>query len=189
MVGTTLLADRGFRDHQDWHYVIRLGLPRYRSVGHTPRPAPTGYAALIGSLSVGWTQPTNRQPAEWIHLRSTRRPRTYRIIEQSFKEDKSGTDTIDPTSIRIRSIGFTNRPMESRLLSWTATIIYSSPRMQFLDRDCYLGLYRISSALLASVPPHPRRLLERLPRTGFKRAGFSRKPNTQGGFPSPATSG
>ena len=133
VASVTLLADRGFRDHQwaalcvqlNWHYVIRLpantwvGLPDGRAQRIDQLAIPQGQrrfypqvtltqkATLIGSLSVGWTQPTNRQPAEWIAVISDQpagpaRLRTYgkrMHIEQSFKEDKSGGFDLDHTRL------------------------------------------------------------------------------------------
>lgn len=129
----TLLADRGFRDHQwaklclklGWQYVIRLpantwvGLPTGWAgridqlavpVGrrrYYQQVALTQKATLICALSVGWTQPTAKQPAEWIAVISSLpagrgRLRTYEkrmLIEQSFKEDKSGGFDLDHTRL------------------------------------------------------------------------------------------
>ena len=93
----TLFADRGFRDHQwaklclrlGWQYVIRLpantwvGLPmgwagRIDQVAvaggrrrYYPQVTLTQQAALTCALSVGWTQPTAQQPAEWIAVISS----------------------------------------------------------------------------------------------------------------------
>ncbi len=128
-----LLADRGFRDHQwatlclslGWHYVLRLPvntwvhLPQgwtgrinqlampvgqrryYRQVALTKK------ATLTCALSVGWTQPTAKQPAELIAVISDQpagrsRLRAYEkrmLIEQSFKEDKSGGFDLDHTRL------------------------------------------------------------------------------------------
>ena len=130
----TLLADRGFRDHQwaalcvqlNWHYVIRLpantwvnppdgraqridqlAIPQGQRRFY-PQVTLTQKATLTGSLSVGWTQPTRQQPAEWIAVISDQpagpaRLRTYgkrMHIEQSFKEDKSGGFDLDHTRLR-----------------------------------------------------------------------------------------
>lgn len=129
----TLLADRGFRDHQwaalcgqlNWHYVIRLPAntwihqPDGRAQRIDQLAIPPGQrrfypqvtltqkATLPGSLSVGWTQPTRRQPAELIAVISDQpagpaRLRTYgkrMHIEQSFKEDKSGGFDLDHTRL------------------------------------------------------------------------------------------
>ena len=129
----TLLADRGFRDHQwaalcgqlNWHYVIRLpantwvnqpdgSAQRIDQLALPPGPRRfypqvtlTQKATLTCSLSVGWTQPTAKQPAEWIAVISDQpagpaRLRTYSKrmhIEQSFKEDKSGGFDLDHTRI------------------------------------------------------------------------------------------
>ena len=56
---------------------------------------------------MGWTQPTAKQPAEWIAVISDQpagpaRLRTYgkrMLIEQSFKEDKSGRFDLDHTRL------------------------------------------------------------------------------------------
>ena len=128
-----LLADRGFRDHQwatlclslGWHYVLRLPantwvhLPQRWTgrinqlavpVGqrrYYPQVALTKKAALTCALSVGWTQPTAKQPAELIAVISDQpagrsRLRAYEkrmLIEQSFKEDKSGGFDLDHTRL------------------------------------------------------------------------------------------
>ena len=92
VASVTLLADRGFRDHQwaalcvqlNWHYVIRLpantwvnqpdgsaqridqlAIPQGQRRFY-PQVTLTQKATLTGSLCVGWTQPTRQQPAEWI---------------------------------------------------------------------------------------------------------------------------
>lgn len=129
----TLLADRGFRDQQwaalcrrlGWQYVIRLpantwvGRPdgwsgRIEqlgvSVGHRryyPQITLTKEAMLTCSLSVGWTPPTAKQPAELIAVISDQPAGPARLraygkrmhIEQSFKEDKSGGFEIDHTRL------------------------------------------------------------------------------------------
>ena len=133
VASVTLLADRGFRDHQwatlclrlDWHYVIRLPANTWihRPDGWTgrldqvavapgqrrfyPQVTLTQKATLPCALSVGWTQPTPKQPAERIAVISDQpaspaRLRTYgkrMLIEQSFKEDKSGGFDIDHTRL------------------------------------------------------------------------------------------
>ena len=129
----TLLADRGFRDHQwaklclrlGWQYVIRLpantwvGLPQgwtgridqlAVAVGqrrYYPQVALTKKATLTCALSVGWTQPTAQHPTELIAVISSlpagrSRLRAYEkrmLIEQSFKEDKSGGFDLDHTRL------------------------------------------------------------------------------------------
>lgn len=128
-----LLADRGFRDHQwaklclklDWQYVIRLptntwvGLPTGWAGRIDQLAVPVGQrryyqqvsltkkATLTCALSVGWTQPTAKHPAERIAVisdlpASRGQMRTYEkrmLIEQSFKEDKSGGFDLDHTRL------------------------------------------------------------------------------------------
>ena len=108
-----------------WHYVLRLpantwvGLPEgwagridqlAVSVGHRryyQHVTLTKKATLTCALSVGWTQPTAQQPAELMAVISDQpagraRLRAYgkrMLIEQSFKEDKSGGFDLDHTRI------------------------------------------------------------------------------------------
>lgn len=133
VASVTLLADRGFRDHQwatlclrlGWHYVLRLpantwvnlpdgwagridqlAVPPGRRRFY-PQGTITKEATLTTALSVGWTQPTAKQPAEWIAVISDQpagpaRLRAYgkrMLIEQSFKEDKSGGFDLDHTRL------------------------------------------------------------------------------------------
>ncbi len=133
VASVTLLADRGFRDHQwaalcvqlNWHYVLRLpantwvnrpdgtagridqlAIPKGQRRFY-PQITLTKEATLTCSLSVGWTQPTTKQPAEWIAVISDqpagparRRAYSKRMhIEQSFKEDKSGGFDLDHTRL------------------------------------------------------------------------------------------
>ena len=129
----TLLADRGFRDHHwaalclrlDWQYVLRLpantwvnlpdggsgridqwAVPQGRRRFY-PQVTRTKKATLTTALSVGWTHPTAKQPAERIAVLSDQpagpaRLRAYgkrMLIEQSFKEDKSGGFDLDHTRL------------------------------------------------------------------------------------------
>ena len=129
----TLLADRGFRDHHwtalclrlDWQYVLRLpantwvnlpdgwsgridqwAVPQGRRRFY-PQVTLTKKATLTTALSVGWTHPTAKQPAERIAVRSDQpagpaRRRAYgkrMLIEQSFKEDQSGGFDLDHTRV------------------------------------------------------------------------------------------
>ena len=129
----TLLADRGFRDHHwaalclrlDWQYVLRLPANTWVNLPDGwsgridqlagpqgrrrfyPQVTLTKKATLTTALSVGWTQPTAQQPAEWIAVISDQpagpaRLRAYgkrMLIEQSFKEDKSGGFDLDHTRV------------------------------------------------------------------------------------------
>lgn len=129
----SLLADRGFRDHQwaalclrlNWQYVLRLPANTWVSLPDGwagridqwavppsqcrfyPQVTLTKKAALTGALSVGWTKPTAKQPAERIAVLSDQPAGPARLraygkrmhIEQSFKEDKSGGFQIDHTRL------------------------------------------------------------------------------------------
>ena len=133
VASVTLLADRGFRDHHwatlclrlDWQYVLRLpantwvnlpdgGSGRIDQLAGPqgrrrfyPQVTLTKQAALPTALSVGWTQPTPKQPAELIAVISDQpagpaRRRAYSrrmLIEQSFKEDQSGGFDLDHTRV------------------------------------------------------------------------------------------
>lgn len=133
VASVTLLADRGFRDQQwaalglrlGWHFVLRL--PANTSVSlpdgwagridqldvpvgrrcYYPQGALTKKATLTCALSVGWTKPTAKQPAEWIAVISDQPAGPARLraygqrmhIEQSFKEDKAGGFDLDHTRL------------------------------------------------------------------------------------------
>ena len=217
----TLLADRGFRDHQwaklclklDWQYVIRLpantwvGLPTGWAgridqlavpVGqrrYYPQVSLTKKATLTCALSVGWTQPTAKQPAELIAVISDQpagrsRLRAYEkrmLIEQSFKEDKSGGFDLDHTRL------LNPHRLERLLLAVALATLWAHelgeyvlrggrPRRQAIDAGTQreLSIFQLGLRWLKRWIAHQRQRLPafkaRLAPTGIRTVGKTKKP-------------